>query len=98
MLLLFSGIQCFWGLLNSLSNYAFAVPSIEGLTGEGKTMGYVFCGAEPVGIFALSDACRTGAWEAVKALKSLNIKTAMLTGDSQASAMHAQNQVQLYFS
>ncbi|KAI6682604.1 hypothetical protein NL676_036485 [Syzygium grande] len=69
------------------------VPSIEGLTEEGKTMGYVFCGAEPVGIFALSDACRTGAWEAVKALKSLNIKTAMLTGDSQASAMHAQNQL-----
>ncbi|KAF8029713.1 hypothetical protein BT93_E2212 [Corymbia citriodora subsp. variegata] len=70
-----------------------AVPSIEGLTGEGKTMGYVFCGAKPTGIFTLSDACRTGAEEAIKSLKSLNIKTAMLTGDSQAAAMHAQNQL-----
>lgn len=69
------------------------VPSIEGLTGEGKTMGYVFCRAKPVGIFTLSDACRTGAQEAIKALKSLKIKTAMLTGDSQAAAMHAQNQL-----
>ncbi|XP_048133669.1 putative inactive cadmium/zinc-transporting ATPase HMA3 isoform X2 [Rhodamnia argentea] len=68
-------------------------PSIEGVTGEGKTMGYVFCGANPVGIVTLSDACRTGAREAIEALKSLKIKTAMLTGDSQAAAMHAQNQL-----
>lgn len=35
---------------------------------------------------------------AIKALKSLKIKTVMLTGDSQAAAMHAQNEVRLYFS
>lgn len=60
---------------------------------EGKTIGYVFSGATPAGIFRLSDACRTGAAEAVNELKSMGIKAAMLTGDNQAAAIHVQEQV-----
>ena len=60
---------------------------------EGKTVGYVFSGATPVGIFNLSDACRTGVAEAINELKSMGVKTAMLTGDNQAAAIHVQEQV-----
>ncbi|XP_057988992.1 putative inactive cadmium/zinc-transporting ATPase HMA3 [Hevea brasiliensis] len=61
---------------------------------RGKTIGYVYFGATPAGIFSLSDACRTGVAEAIAELKSYGIKTAMLTGDSQAAAMHAQEQLE----
>ncbi|XP_008798128.1 putative inactive cadmium/zinc-transporting ATPase HMA3 [Phoenix dactylifera] len=60
---------------------------------EGVTVGHVFSGTVPVGVFTLSDTCRTGSAEAIKELKLLGIKTAMLTGDSTAAAMHAQNQL-----
>lgn len=60
---------------------------------EAVTVGYVLLGATPICIFALSDTCRTGAKDGIKELKSLGIKTAMLTGDSTTAAMHAQKQV-----
>ena len=60
---------------------------------EGKSIGYIFSGSVPAGIFSLSDVCRTGVKEAIQELKSMGIKTAMLTGDHQAAAKHAQNQV-----
>lgn len=69
------------------------VLSVDGLKMKGNTIGYIFSGAFPVGIFCLSDACRTGAAEAVNQLKSLGIRTAMLTGDNQAAAMQAQEQL-----
>ncbi|XP_057748626.1 putative inactive cadmium/zinc-transporting ATPase HMA3 [Arachis stenosperma] len=67
------------------------VPAMRGQIG--KTTGYIYCGATPVGFFSLSDACRTGVPEAIAQLKSLGIKTAMLTGDSQGAAMQAQEQL-----
>ncbi|MQM05615.1 hypothetical protein Taro_038430 [Colocasia esculenta] len=70
----------------------FAVPD-AGKDMKGVTVGYVFSGATPVGVFSLSDTCRTGAAEAVRGLKRMGIKTAMLTGDSNAAAMFAQNQL-----
>lgn len=60
---------------------------------EGVTYGYVFLDMVPVGTYALSDTCRIGAAEAIKELKSLGIKTAMLTGDSTEASLHAQRQV-----
>lgn len=61
---------------------------------EGKTTGYIYSGATLVGIFSLSDTCRSGAMEAIEEIKLLGIKTVMLTGDSHAAAMLAQDQVQ----
>ncbi|KAJ7955821.1 Cadmium/zinc-transporting ATPase 3 [Quillaja saponaria] len=69
------------------------VPALQGDTKEGRTIGYVYLGTTPIGIFALSDACRSGVVEAIRELKLLGIKTAMLTGDSQAAAMHVQDQL-----
>lgn len=60
---------------------------------EAVTLGYVFLGTVPVGIFALSDTCRSGAKEGIEELKSLGIRTAMLTGDSTAAALHVQKQL-----
>uniref|UniRef100_A0A6M2FD73 HMA domain-containing protein n=1 Tax=Populus davidiana TaxID=266767 RepID=A0A6M2FD73_9ROSI len=69
------------------------VPTIEGDKKAGKSVGYVYYGATLAGIFSLSDSCRTGVAEAIKELKSLGIKTAMLTGDSEAAAMYAHEQL-----
>uniref|UniRef100_A0A5B7AV73 Putative inactive cadmium/zinc-transporting ATPase HMA3 n=1 Tax=Davidia involucrata TaxID=16924 RepID=A0A5B7AV73_DAVIN len=69
------------------------IPSLEGDTKEGKSIGYVFCGARAAGIFSVSDACRSGVKEAIEELKSIGIKTAMLTGDSKTAAMHAQDEL-----
>ncbi|XP_042446739.1 cadmium/zinc-transporting ATPase HMA2-like [Zingiber officinale] len=60
---------------------------------QGISYGYIFLDSTPIGIFTLSDTCRSGAAEALKELKSLGIKLAMLTGDSSEAAMHAQNQL-----
>ncbi|KAL3534902.1 hypothetical protein ACH5RR_003363 [Cinchona calisaya] len=66
---------------------------LSGNIDEGKSVGYMFLGSTPAGIFSLSDVCRTGAKEALKELKSAGIKTVMLTGDSYAAAKHAQDQL-----
>ncbi|CAE5989547.1 unnamed protein product [Arabidopsis arenosa] len=66
---------------------------IEVDTKGGKTVGYVYVGERLAGVFNLSDACRSGVSQAMTELKSLGIKTAMLTGDSQAAAIHAQEQL-----
>lgn len=68
-----------------------SVPNVEGM--EGINYGYIFLDMIPIGIFTLSDTCRAGAEQALKALKSLGIKCAMITGDSNEAAIHAQNQV-----
>ncbi|XWS73329.1 hypothetical protein CRYUN_Cryun02cG0119200 [Craigia yunnanensis] len=69
------------------------VPTQEGNMMEGKTVGYVFSGATPAGIFSLSDTCRSGVAEAIIELKSMGVKAAMLTGDNQAAAIHVQQQL-----
>lgn len=69
------------------------VPEIEVDTKGGKTVGYIYVGERLAGVFNLSDACRSGVIQAMKELKDLGIKTAMLTGDNQDAAMHAQEQV-----
>ncbi|XP_058068305.1 cadmium/zinc-transporting ATPase HMA3 isoform X2 [Magnolia sinica] len=68
------------------------VPSLEEAK-EGSTVGYVFLGSMAVGIFSLSDTCRSGVAEAIDELKSMGITTAMLTGDSRAAALHVQEQL-----
>lgn len=60
---------------------------------KGINYGHIFLDSTPIGIFILSDTCRSGAEQALKELKSLGIKLAMLTGDSSEAAMHAQNQL-----
>ncbi|KAJ0263029.1 Cadmium/zinc-transporting ATPase HMA2 [Hirschfeldia incana] len=70
-----------------------SVPDTDVDTKGGKTVGYVYVGETLAGSFNLSDACRSGVAQAMKELKSLGIKTSMLTGDNQAAAMYAQEQL-----
>ncbi|KAF7097477.1 hypothetical protein CFC21_099291 [Triticum aestivum] len=67
------------------------VPEVNDI--KGVTVGYVACNKELVGLFGLSDVCRTGSAEAIRELRSMGIKSVMLTGDSTAAATYAQNQL-----
>ncbi|CAN8257637.1 unnamed protein product [Cochlearia groenlandica] len=70
-----------------------SVSEIEIDTKGGKTIGYVYVNQTLAGVFNLSDACRSGVAQAMKELKDLGIKTAMLTGDNQESATQAQEEL-----
>ncbi|WVZ78660.1 hypothetical protein U9M48_026339 [Paspalum notatum var. saurae] len=67
------------------------VPDMKDM--KGVTIGYVACKKQLIGVFTLSDSCRTGSAEAIRELRSLGIKSVMLTGDSTAAASYAQNQL-----
>ncbi|CAN4084893.1 unnamed protein product [Withania somnifera] len=69
------------------------VPDIEGNSLHGKSVGYIFLGSSPAGLFSLSDVCRTGVKDAMRELKHMGIKTVMLTGDCYAAANHVQDQL-----
>jgi len=58
----------------------------EGLTADGKTCVFVVEGRRPVGLIALADAPRAEAREAVAALKAMELRVAMITGDNRATA------------
>ncbi|XP_066393644.1 cadmium/zinc-transporting ATPase HMA3-like [Miscanthus floridulus] len=60
---------------------------------KGASIGYVIVDGDLVGAFSLSDDCRTGAAEAIRELRSMGIKSVMLTGDSRAAATRAQRQL-----
>ncbi|KAG2721832.1 hypothetical protein I3760_02G099700 [Carya illinoinensis] len=60
---------------------------------KGNPNGYIYSGTTLVGIFSLSDSCRSGAMEAIEEMKTLGIKSVMLTGDSHAAATLAQDQL-----
>ncbi|KAI3827671.1 hypothetical protein L1987_01752 [Smallanthus sonchifolius] len=69
------------------------VPRNESENNGGNSTGYIFVGPTLAGTFSLSDSCRIGVKEALEELKSMGIRTAMLTGDCQAAANYAQNQL-----
>lgn len=69
------------------------VPDIGANMKRGKTIGYIYIGQELIGSFNLLDGCRHGVAQALEELKSLGIKTAMLTGDNRDAAMSTQEQV-----
>ncbi|KAL9242292.1 hypothetical protein vseg_016309 [Gypsophila vaccaria] len=60
---------------------------------DGATSGYVYSEGVLIGTFSLSDNCRSGAIDAIRQLKAMGIKTALLTGDNHSAAMHAQEQL-----
>lgn len=75
--------------------------SIEDLENEGKTVVVVLAENRPLGVVALRDEPRPDAAEGIARLKSLGIRTLMLTGDNQrtgqaiADALGLEVQAQL---
>lgn len=53
---------------------------------KGKTIIYVAVEKEVLGVFALADLIREESREAIQALKTMGVKIAMVTGDSEAVA------------
>jgi len=73
---------------------------VRGSAKEGKTEVYLVKGNEVIGAIALADIIRDEAKVAIKSLKSMNIQTAMITGDSKEVATYVAKQLGLdtYFA
>jgi Cu2+-exporting ATPase len=78
----------------------FTDKRIEPLQSEGKTVVFVLVDGTLKGAIALADIVRPEAKQAIDALKALNIRCMMLTGDNQATAKWVSDQVGLdeYFA
>jgi Cu2+-exporting ATPase len=73
---------------------------VEPLQAQGKTVVFVLVGGKLKGAIALADIVRPEAKQAIAALKALNIRCMMLTGDNKATAKWVSDQVGLdeYFA
>lgn len=58
-------------------------PEISNLAKEGKTIIYLIQDNRLLGVIALADVIREESKEAINNLKKMNVKTAMMTGDSE---------------
>ncbi|MDP2605563.1 MAG: copper-translocating P-type ATPase [Deltaproteobacteria bacterium] len=73
---------------------------IEPLQAQGKTVVFILVDGKLKGAIALADIVRPEAKQAIAALKALNIRCMMLTGDNKATAKWVSDQVGLdeYFA
>jgi Cu2+-exporting ATPase len=73
---------------------------VEPLQAQGKTVVFVLVNGKLKGAIALADIIRPEAKQAIDALKALNIRCMMLTGDNKATAKWVSDQVGLdeYFA
>lgn len=73
---------------------------MEVLSKEGKTVIHVISEGKLLGSIALADVIREESREAVKTLKNLGVKTAMITGDSEDVAAWVAKELELdeYFA
>jgi len=53
---------------------------------EGKTLTYFAAGKRILGLIAISDTLKDGVTDTISALRSMGIKTVLLTGDTKAAA------------
>lgn len=66
--------------------YAFQGGITESLAHQGKTVIFVKCGDQVVGLFALKDTVREDTKKAIQGLKNRGVYTIMLTGDNPMTA------------
>ena len=73
---------------------------VEPLQAQGKTVVFVLVDGQLKGAIALGDIIRPEAKQAIDALKALNIRCMMLTGDNKATAKWVSDQIGLdeYFA
>jgi len=81
-------------------NIDFGDQRVEPLQAQGKTVVFVLVDGKLKGAMALADIVRPEAKRAIDALKALNIRCMMLTGDNKATAKWVSDQVGLdeYFA
>ena len=73
---------------------------IAQLSGQGKTIIHVLADGHLLGSLALADVIREESREAIRSLKSLGVKVAMITGDSEDVASWVSRELRLdeYFA
>ncbi|WP_020160991.1 copper-translocating P-type ATPase [Methylobacter marinus] len=81
-------------------NIAHDDQRVEPLQTQGKTVVFVLVDGQLKGAIALADIIRPEAKQAIDALKALNIRCMMLTGDNKATAQWVSEQIGLdeYFA
>ncbi|HET9395815.1 MAG TPA: copper-translocating P-type ATPase, partial [Nitrospiraceae bacterium] len=81
-------------------NIALTDPRVEPLQAQGKTVVFILVDGQLKGALALADIVRPEAKRAIEALKVLDIRCMMLTGDNKATAKWVSDQVGLdeYFA
>jgi Cu2+-exporting ATPase len=81
-------------------NIALTDPRVEPLQAQGKTVVFILVDGTLKGAMALADIVRSEAKQAIDALKALDIRCMMLTGDNKATAKWVSDQVGLdeYFA
>ena len=85
------------GNANLMNDYGVDIKELlekaEALSGEGKTPMYVAVDGEVSGVLAVADTLKENSMDVVKALRSLNVETVMITGDNIRTAMAIAKQV-----
>lgn len=73
---------------------------IEQADKDGKTVIYVFEDNKVIGVITIADIIRQESKEAVRQLKRMNVKVAMITGDSEGVASYVAKELSLdeYFA
>lgn len=72
---------------NYFRNNKNAIPSLPpGVDQDRDTVSFVFIDDEPAGLITLADSIREGSADVMQDLKSMNIKTWLLTGDNERIA------------
>jgi P-type Cu2+ transporter len=82
------------------NSIALTDPRVEPLQAQGKTVVFILVDGALKGAIALADIIRPEAKQAIDALKALDIRCMMLTGDNKATAKWVSDQVGLdeYFA
>lgn len=90
-----SGAACYTGNARMMAECGIAVDAsqAEGLADEGKTVTYFACDGKLVGIIAVADVPKATSAVAIAQLRAMGIRTVMLTGDAERTALAVQRQV-----
>lgn len=90
-----SGAACYAGNSRMMAECGIAVDAsqAEGLADEGKTVTYFACDGKLVGIIAVADVPKATSAAAIAQLRAMGIRTVMLTGDAERTALAVQRQV-----
>lgn len=90
-----SGAVCYAGNARMMAECGIAVNAsqAEGLADEGKTVTYFACDGKLVGIIAVADVPKATSAAAIAQLRAMGIRTVMLTGDAERTALAVQRQV-----
>ena len=90
-----SGAACHAGNARMMAECGIAVDAsqAEGLADAGKTVTYFACDGKLVGVIAVADVPKATSAVAIAQLRAMGIRTVMLTGDAERTALAVQRQV-----